>query len=158
MDLSIINELSQTSDRFKLYVLKCNQQNLNDYISKIQDRSIPVINVGREIAQYIYTLESLQYLSIDVFYFTNNLLESHKNKINNKGNDVLAIYNLGILLEPKLKINAQKLLKEFSKYTSLIIIWENPLETSDKLIWPTQSLNYFYDFSDTKIKELQYAI
>jgi hypothetical protein len=60
-----------------------------------------------------------------VYDFCKNLLEQNKVKINGYGNDVVAIYNVGILMEPILELNPVTLFKAFSKSTALIIIWEN---------------------------------
>jgi hypothetical protein len=51
-----------------------------------------------------------------------------------------------------------QLFKEFSKSTSLIIIWDNQSENPDRLDWQTQKQNFFLDFSDIQLKKLQYAI
>jgi len=51
-----------------------------------------------------------------------------------------------------------QLFKEFSKSTSLIILWENQSELPDRLEWLTQKNNFFLDFSESQLKKLQYAI
>jgi hypothetical protein len=61
-------------------------------------------------------------------------------------------------MEPILELNVTKLFKDFSKSASLIIIWENQIEISDKLHWPTQHENIFLDFTETPLKKLNYAI
>jgi hypothetical protein len=61
-------------------------------------------------------------------------------------------------MEPALELNAVQLFKEFSKSTSLIIIWDNQSENPDRLDWQTQKQNFFLDFSDIQLKKLQYAI
>lgn len=153
-----INDISISSDRHKLYVLLTNPEEVNTSISFIHSQKIPCINIGKELALYIDSLEDFSYLNLDVYEHTKKLLENNKAKINNSGNDVIAIYNFGILLEPSLELNASKLLKEFAKLASLIIIWENKIEDDDVLKWPTQNDNYLLDFSDTPLKKLQYAI
>ena len=69
------------------------------------------------MANYIDELNDFRYLNIDVCDFFRKLLDKHKSKINGMGNDVIAIYNLGIFLEPRIELNAVQLLKEFSKST-----------------------------------------
>jgi hypothetical protein len=117
-----------------------------------------VVNMGKELAAYIDGLADYSYLSIDVYDFAKKLLDKNKSKIEGVGNGVLAIYNLGILMEPTLELNSAQLLKEFSKSASLIIIWENQSKIQDSLNWPTQNGNVFLDFTDTHIKKLQYAV
>ncbi|MBP6046014.1 MAG: hypothetical protein KA530_02920 [Ferruginibacter sp.] len=153
-----IKDISSTTDRFKLYTLMCNTNELADKIAFVKSQNISVINIGKELASYIDGLEDFRYLNIDVYDFTKKLLDKHKSKISGAGNDVVAIYNLGILMEAALELNAVQLFKEFSKSTSLIIIWDNQSEHSDILDWPTQKNNFFLDFSESPLKKLQYAI
>jgi len=153
-----IKDISTTADRFKLYTLMCNTNELADKIAFVKSQNINVINIGKELANYIDGLDDFRYLNIDVYDYTKKLLDKHKSKINGAGNDVVAIYNLGILMETALELNAVQLFKEFSKSTSLIIIWDNQSEVPDILDWPTQKNNFYLDFSDTQLKKLQYAI
>lgn len=153
-----INDISKSSDRYKLYVLTCLPEKLQESISFIQFHNIRVINIGKEISTFINGLEDCSYLNMDVFDFTTKLLEDQRTKINGTGNDVVAIYNLGILLEPALELKAKQLIKEFSKSSAIIIIWENQSELPDVLNWPSQMNNYSFDFTDMQLKELQYEI
>lgn len=158
MNSFTIKDISTTTDRHKLYTFMCNSDALANNIAFIQSHNINVINIGKELASYIDSLEDYKYLNIDAYDFTKKLLENNKSKIYGSGNDVIAVYNLAILLEPALEINAVQLLKEFSKSAALVIIWENQSEMPDRLNWATQEQNFFLDFSDTKLKTLQYAI
>lgn len=158
MGTLFFKDLSVTNDRHKLYSLMCNSDELTDSIAFIISHNIKVINIGKDLANYIDSLEDYKYLNIDAYDYTKKLLENNKAKIHGSGNDVIAIYNLGILLEPALEINAVQLLKEFSKSAAVVIIWESQSELPDRLNWPTQKQNFFFDFSDITLKKLQYAI
>jgi len=158
MNTYSIKDISKSIERNKLYILNCHDNELADKIVFVKSHSINVINIGKELANYIDGLEDFRYLSIDVYDYTKKFLDNHKSKINGVGNDVVAIYNLGIRMEPAIELNAVQLFKEFSKSTSLIIIWENQSDVSDRLDWPTQKQNLFLDFSDIQLKKLQYAI
>lgn len=158
MSTYLIEEISSTSDRFKLYTLVYNTYELQDKITYLKSQNINVINIGKELATYIDGLEDFSYLNIDVYDYTKKLLDKHKSKINGIGNDVIAIHNFGILIEPSLELNAVQIFKEFSKSTALIIIWENQLDIPDKLVWPTQKNIFYLDFTDIQLKKLQYAI
>ena len=153
-----IEELSSTSDRYKLYTLMYNANELPVKIAYLKSQNINIINLGKELAIYIDGLEDFSYLNIDVYDYTKKLLDKHKSKINSTGNDVIAIYNLGILMEPALELNAVRLFKEFSKSTSLIILWHNQIDIPDRLEWSTQKNNFYLDFSESQLKKLQYAI
>ncbi len=154
----MIEETFNSVDRYKVFVLSCTPDKLSESIAFVQNQSITALDIGKELAEFIDRLEDFSYLNIDVFDYVKKLLDKHKAKKNNTGNEVVAIYNLGILLEPTLGLNAAKLLKEFSKSAALIIIWENQSDIPERLHWSTQQNNVFLDFTETHIKKLQYAI
>ena len=153
-----LKEVYTSVDHYKLFSLRCPADELDQCIASIKSENIRVVNIGKELAAYIDTIEDYKYLSMDIYDFTKKLLEINKSKIAGQGNDVLAIYNVGILLEPRLELNAVQLLKEFSKSAALIIIWENESERPGLFNWPTQKQNYYLDFSDKILKELHNAI
>jgi hypothetical protein len=136
----------------------CSQDGLVECISWLHAKKIYTINVGKELSAFIDGLDDFKYLNIEVFDYVKKLLDNNKAKNNDAGNYVIAVYNLGILLEPTLELNAAHLLKEFSKTAALIIIWENQSDIHDRLHWSTQQNNIFLDFTETPLKKLQYAI
>lgn len=153
-----IKDVLISTDRFKIFTLLCKQDEVNQCIDFLNKEKINVLNIGKELASYVDSLTDYNYLNIDVYDHITKLLEQNKSKVNAQGNDVLAIYNLGILLEQGLELNPSQLIRDFSKSTSVIIIWEHEFESSGKLCWPTQKQNYFIEFSEMPFKKLQYAI
>jgi hypothetical protein len=153
-----ITDVSNSNDRYKLFVLECLPKEFSEIIINLGDKNIPILNIGKELALYLDKLEDYRYLTIDAYDYIIKQLEKGKTKINQTGNEVIAIYNLGILFEPTLQINTSKLLKDFSKSTAVIIIWENIVTNLDLLTWETQKDQYNIDFSDTPLKRIQYAI
>lgn len=153
-----IKDILCSTDRYKIYTLMCSSDGLSNSISYIQSEKINVLNIGKELSSFIDSLDDYRYLNIEVYDHIRMLMEKHKSQINGSVNSVLAVYNLGILLEPMLELNAVQLLKEFSKSVSLIIIWENQSDFPNKLNWLTQNQNFFFDFSDAPLKNLQHAI
>jgi len=117
-----IEDIIQSTDRYKLYALMCRPGELLESIAFIQAQKINLLNIGKELALFIDDLEDYSYLNIDVYDYIKKILEKHKCKINNTGNEILAIYNLGFLLEPALELNAVQLLKEFS------LVWQQESE------------------------------
>ena len=153
-----IKDIITSSDRFKLYTLVCKPEDIEECIDNIKSENIPVINVGKEVAKFVETLQDHSYINIDVFDYTKKLLDGNKIKNSISGNYVIAIYNIGILLEPIFKLNAAQMLKEYSKSTALIIIWENQVDLPSKLYWTDNNNNYNLDFLDTPLKKLHHAI
>jgi len=153
-----IEDVSKSIERYKLFYFSYIEGNLSSILNELDKHEINSINIGKELATYIDGLDDFSYLDIDVYDYTKKLLDKHKSKINSMSNDVIAIYNLGILMEPALELNAVQLFKEFSKSTSLIILWHNQSDIPDRLEWLTQKHNFFLDFSESQLKKLQYAI
>lgn len=153
-----IKEIFNSTDRHKLYTLFCSPQELAQSILFIRNQNITAINIGKELALYLDEIDDYRYLNIDVYDFAKKLLDKNKAKVGGSANEVIAIYNLGILLEPALMLNPTQLLKEFSKSTSLIIIWENASDQPGFLNWATQQNIYFFNFSEIQFKSLQHAI
>lgn len=152
------DKFSKSFDRYNIFCFQIANQNTTDLSIYLEAEGVISINIGKELAIYIDSLEDFSYLNIDVYDYTKKLLDKHKSKINSTGNDVIAIYNLGILMEPALELNAKQLFKEFSKSTSLIILWDNSSENPHRLEWPTQKNNFFLDFLESQLKKIEYAI
>ncbi|KAA9332668.1 hypothetical protein [Adhaeribacter soli] len=155
---SSITDFTNSVERYKLSLMLCSPEKLEQVVSFVQSRNFSVINFGREVSQFIATLTSKKYLDIEVNDFIIKLLEDRKTKINDSINELVVIYNLGILLEPSLGLDPAKLLKEFSKTSCLVIIWENQIDNDSILHWPTQKNKYCLDFSGVQLKNLRYAI
>ena len=153
-----INDISNSVDRHKIYALMCKPDELAASINFLQTAKITSVNIGKELALFLDQLDDYAYLSIEVQDFLNKIVDKSKRKINSSGNDIVALYNLGILFEPRLELYANQLLKDISKTIALIILWENKSELPDRLYWSTQKNNVFLDFSDVQLKTLQYAI
>lgn len=153
-----LNDTYFTAERYKIYTLFCKADEINEKISQLQSQGINVLNVGKELAGFIDKQHDNKYLNIEVFDQLKYFMEKKSVRIDGSINNVIAIYNLGILLEPALELNAVQFLKEFSKSCAVIIIWENQAEVPHKLYWQTQSDNILFDFSDTSYKVLQYAV
>jgi hypothetical protein len=153
-----IPEILQSTDRYKLYTMLCGKEQLTASIQWLHGHQIPTLNVGKELAIYIQGLANYRFLHLDVIDYALNLFNRTQAKVSQPGNDVLAIHNLGILFEPALQINASQMLKDYSKTSALIIVWENSADLPERLFWLTQQKDIFFDFTETPLKKMQYAI
>lgn len=148
----------KTPERYNLYYISCREQDIESLISELSSSGLNSVNIGKELSTFINNLEDFSYLSIDVFDYCINLLNINKTQFKKTTKDVVIIYNLGILLEPMLKLNAEQLFKEFSKSTTVIILWQYSIDVSGRLAWTTQKDNYNLDFTELPLKKIQYAI
>lgn len=153
-----IDEISHSVERHKIYVVMCRHEELSKCIDFVQNKNIKVIDVGKELGLLIEGLKDNSDISIDVSERFLGLLEDFKLKINDSDNYVIAVHNLGILLEPVFKLKPVQLLKDFSKTAVLIIIWENQFDSNNILHWPTKKNTFRLDFGETLLKRLVYEI
>ncbi len=153
-----IEEVLNSIDHHKLFVYPCKREELSASIRLFESQHITCINIGKELATYIDDLKDDRYLGIYVSDFARKLLGTKKVNLDGAINGVVAVYNLGILLEPSLELKANQILKDASKSISVIIIWENHLDNTNILKWPTQDNKYALDFSDVPLKRVQYEI
>ena len=156
VNYSIDNILNST-DRYKLYLISSTPTELQGKIASLEVTGVNNVNIGEQLSQYIDSLDDYRYLNIDVYDFIIKTLDKNKAKLNYSNNNILAIYNFGILLESDFKLNVVKLFNEFSKSTVLILVWENQVD-DNVLSWSTQQRNVFLDFKGTPLKQLQYVI
>lgn len=153
-----LEEVFDSKDHYKLFIQPIADGMENAMTLKFTEKNIPVLNLGKKVSEFISGLDNYKYLHMDVVDYIQRVFNETRKMPKAKGNNVLAITNLGILLEPTLEINSSILLKEYSKSTSLIILWENEIQDSNKLTWKTQKTKYFLDFSDINLKILQHAV
>lgn len=151
---SIVLEKSGNS----LLVIECDRNKIRDCLAEFSNFGIDVLNLGYEVAVFLEELLDYSYLSIEAYDFTKKLLNKNIQKAINSDKDALVIYNLGILFEPALEIKVSLLLKEYLKTASIILIWETSSESVDNTNWLNQQNNIFFEFAESQIKKLQYAI
>lgn len=142
-------------DRHKLFLLT-NKGNPAP-VDWLLARGVPIINVGKKIAEFVKGVDDMSYLPFETYEHLKTLLETGKQRMTTAGNEVVAIYNLGVLLEPLLELDPVKLLKDFSKSAALIIIWEHKI-ANNILTWDTQQNKYFFDFSEIQLKYIDNAL
>ena len=69
---------------------------------------------------------------------------------------IAVIENLGILLEPLFKLNAEKFLAEISKNTHLFILWSGQINQQGLLNWTTKKDLFNLDFTEYNPKFINY--
>jgi hypothetical protein len=153
-----IEDAVSCADRYKLFLLSSGKDDMTGCISWLNSKGIKSLNLGKAAATFTDSIDDYRYLTIEVLEHIEKLLDTHKSKCIYAGNDVLAIYNICFLLEPRIELNAVRLLKEFSKTNSIIIIWDYHFDNSNRLDWFTQKNNYYLEFKDTQLKKIQYEI
>jgi hypothetical protein len=158
MEKVSLSEVLTAVDRHKLFLLRVTNNDLGRSLSSFQERGIPVVNVGLILAKYLKELPDMEYLHLETYEYLRKVLDSEKRRVSSRGNEVLLIYNLGILLESPLQINAIQLFKDFSKTSALLIAWEYRVSTDGILTWPSQPDQFHFNFSELQLKYIEDAL
>lgn len=148
MSIDFLNTIDGTV-RHNLILVKCDDNSLSDTIGELKSAGVNVINIGRELSEKLKTIESAKFLTIESQEYLHELVEKQVRQVV-PGKPVVAIYNLGILLEPSLSLNASNLLKEISKNVTIIILWDH-INSEGILHWGIQQEQYHLNLSDIYI-------
>lgn len=151
MNIDFLNNIGD-ADRHNLILVRCNANSLNVAIDQLKGAGVNAINVGRELSEKLKTIESAKFLTIESQEYLHELIEKEARQVIPGKPKVVAIYNLGILLEPALSLNAAKLLKEISKNIAIVILW-NHVSSEGLLHWGIQQEQYQLNLSDIYIAE-----
>ncbi len=151
MNIDFLYKLDDTG-RHNLVLVRCDTKALNDTIEKLKWAGVNVINVGRELSEKLKTIESAKFRTIESQEYLHELIEKEARQVVPDKPKIVAIYNLGILLEPALSLNVESLLKEISKNIAIVILW-NHLSSEGLLHWGIQQEQYHLNLSDIYIAE-----
>ena len=151
MNINFLKALDDTG-RHNLILVKYDTNSLNDTIEKLKDAGLNVINIGRELSEKLKTIESAKFLTIESQEYLHELIETQARQVVPGKPKVVAIYNLGILLEPALSMNVANLLKGISKNVAVVILWDH-LSSEGLLHWGVQQDQYHLNLSDIYIAE-----
>ena len=155
---TIIKDLtSQTEspDRYKLFWIKSLNKELSLIEKMLKDTGIPLLDIGLELSKKLSQIKDTRFLSIDAQEYIRSLIESHAKKPGSLVAKSIAIYNLGILFEKDLGLDPSFIIKEISKTTTIIILWENLFDEDGRLFWDHAIPDIGFNFSDTNLKEIK---
>lgn len=145
-------------DRHKIFVLLVQDNVAASSIRWLSEHDVQQVNIGVSLSSYLRELKNHEYLHIEAYEFVRNLLDKEKRRISEGKNEVVSVYNFGILLEPFLQINAVQLFKDFSKTSALLLLWEHGVSANGVLSWPSQQEEFHFDFSDLQLKYIEDAL
>jgi len=151
MNIDFLSDLDDAG-RHNLVLVRYDKNSLNETIEKLKDVGVKVINIGRELSEKLNTIESAKFLTIESQEYLHELIEKQALQVVPGKPKVVAIYNLGILLEPALSLNAANLLKEISKNVAIVILWDH-FNSEGLLHWGIQQEQYQLNLSDIYIAE-----
>jgi hypothetical protein len=146
-------ESKYVTKRFKLFWVNCQNNDIEKIVAEAATLSIPTLNIGKEIAEFLKNKTDNKFLSLEAEEELKKLIIDNSKPMKS-GNPAIAIYNLGVLLEPTLKIDGPKILKELSKDISIIILWDALTTDSAYFYWIKEKDEYGFNFSDANINKI----
>lgn len=150
-----LDEILSSTDSHKLYIVR--KSDTDAIQTMLISKGIKPVNLGYELASFVKSLDSDEHISIEAEDFARRFFDEKKVKAGNSANYIVAIYNIGILLEATLSIKAASLLSKISKSVAIIILWDGKDPETAILDWNDRS-RYYLDFSDVQIKLFQNAL
>lgn len=138
------------NDKYKLYWFHSESM---DHVEN-QHFMYPSINVGFLLSQFIQSNIQTKYICLEVEEHLRKIIHE-KSALDNKGISGIILYNTGILLEPDIELNPEKILMDISKEIAIIISWPYKVEQNKRLIWDSYNSTMMLDFPDFTIKKLE---
>ncbi len=151
MNLDFLNKIDGAA-RHNLVLLRCDSNTLQETIAQLANAGVNTINIGQELSKKLIAVESGHHLSIEAQEYLHELIENQSAQIAHGKPKIVALYNMGILLEQALSLNTESLLKEFSKNVTIVVVWEH-VYSNGLLHWGVQQEEYHLNLSDIYVSE-----
>jgi hypothetical protein len=113
----------------------------------------PQVNVGKAIAQFIAGRTIGKHIGLDVEEYFKRLIG--ETSLEHWGIKGVALTNIGILLEPELSLNVEKILLDLSKDSAIVIVWHHVVENSRRLVWDDTAVKISLEFPEQTIHRLE---
>jgi hypothetical protein len=158
MNLDFLKKLD-SAGRYNIILLKCGFNTSKDIIDQLKKTGVNSINIGRALSEKLKIIELSKFLAIESQEYLREIIEKQAVQLIPGKPDVVAIYNIGILLEQALSLNAANLLKELSKNVTIVLLWDH-VYSEGLLHWGVQQEQYRLNLSDIYIAEgsAEYAV
>ena len=155
MNVNFFNKLSETK-RHKIYILQSHYKDLDSSKNFLHSLDIKTLDFGKLLSEKLLKVDANRHLHILVSEFIPKLIEQNTNQIPGLSHKIVALENIGILLEPSFDLNAEKLLAEISKNVHLMILWSEQSNQTGLLNWSNQRDRFNFDFTPYQPKIINY--
>lgn len=141
--------LSETLLRNKLYWLK-----RQDLALLVETRHYPFVNIGRLVAEELTRNSPGRHVSLDIDDFLKTYLRKllAEQEGPSKG---LILDNLGVLLEPDLDFNPEKLFLELSLDAVVVLVWDHAIIDGTRFVWDEAEPGYGFLFPSHTITNME---
>lgn len=139
--------------RNKLYWIDYSDPQKTFVDNRLLESNLAVLNLGYEFASFIKDKEEAQVRSMAID-FLSEVMERNINVDASTEVPFVILKNFGIILENFLDIDGEKFLKDFSKNTGLVMLWEGIVKDNQHFFWP-ENEDYSLKFNDTNAQIIQ---
>jgi hypothetical protein len=139
--------------RHKLYWIDYSDPHKSFVDAKLNEHKLQILNLGYEFATFITDKEEGQVRIMATDYLT-EVLENYLNLDDSSKLQFVIINNFGIMLENFLDIDVEKFMKDFSKNTGVVLLWEGTVKGNQHFTWPGSD-DYSLNFKDTNIQKIE---
>lgn len=149
-------ESSYFADKYNVFLIEQKNRSIEEIAEKLAKKGVSVINLGKELAYKIKKLNTTKYIIVDAPRLLRELFDEHNVITENIYKPVIAIHNIGMLLEPNLALAATSIVGNISKDKVIIIIWNHLIKDGKILYWTDETYtSYHFDFSEYNLKILE---
>ena len=138
--------------RNKLYWIDYSDPQKSFVDNKLQESNLAVLNLGYEFATLIKDREEAQ-VRIMATEYLSEVMDVNTNMDASSNIPYVIIKNVGIIQENFLDIDVEKFMKDFSRNTGVIMLWEGTVKNNQVFHWPETEENSLR-FNDTNIQKI----
>ena len=142
---------SYTHERYKLFWIDCKGQPIANVLRDLDYLKFPTLNVGKELSPYIQERITSKYLHLDIQEYIKKLITERAATWREGKTPSVAIFNLGVLFEPDLRLDPSRIIRELSREIGVVILWEAFVEQNELFHWGDRSKEFYLNFNDTNI-------
>jgi hypothetical protein len=118
------------------------------------EKTYPAVDVGRLIAGELTRNPPGKHVALDTDEFLKKELRS-RIAVQPGPNRGLILSNLGILLEPDLELNPEKLFLELSLDAVVILVWDAAIVDGKSFVWDEAKPDYGFSFPSHTITNME---
>lgn len=152
--MNLNNITLQPGATHHLFWLNCQAHTPEAVDAFLRTNGIPGLNLGQSIATEFNDKWNSKHFALEVEEYLQHLLESVAKPIATTGIQVIAIYNIGILFEPELALDPDKILKQTSKRTAIVLLWYHHFDQPGIFHWNDRKNDFKLDLTETNIQEI----
>ena len=138
--------------RHKLYWIDYTNSMKSIVDDTLNEAKLEVLDLGYEFALYIKDINEAQVKNMAPEYLS-DIIEGRLNVDKSTGLPYVIIKNFGIMMENFLNIDVEKYLRDLSKNTGVVLLWEGTIKDRHIFIW-SDTDDYSLIFKDTNIQKI----